>query len=76
MHQVLMTTLSVPHHQWYLMKMENTLYLHPECTDLLPKSVNFKYYKKASHVKWEAFFGHLLKGKLPSFDGKFKPNNL
>ena len=51
MHQVLMTTLSAPHHQWYLMKMENTLYLHPECTDLLPKSVNFKYYTKASHVK-------------------------
>lgn len=45
MHQVLMTTLSVPHHQWYLMKMENTLYLHLECTDLLPKSVNFKYKK-------------------------------
>ena len=48
MHQVLMTTLSAPHHQWYLMKMENTLCLHLECTDLLPKPVNFKDYKKAS----------------------------
>ena len=64
MHQVLMTTLSAPHHQWYLMKMENTLYLHLECTDLLPKSVNFKYYKKSLSCKVRGFFWPSIKREI------------
>ena len=45
MHQVLMTTLSAPHHQWYLMKMENTLYLHLECTSICLNGKFFIYFK-------------------------------
>ena len=42
------------------MKMENTLCLHPECTDLLLKLVNFKDHK----INYSALNKILFAGKF------------